>query len=412
MELPKFVPGGATGSITVTTRLRTLAMLGRPIGPESNCLIGSMDPEEALELLMKRAQMHNQVLSREETEAATKLVQDLGCLALAIVHAGAYIWCSKISITKYRELYLEHTQAALERYSNLPGNVEEYEKTVYTTWLMSYERLKLRTKQTLELIAYLHHSRITEEIFKRAAMNRNWVSAIPPGENEDAKRIYVRDYLESLLKAERWDSNTFAAVMEDLLLYSLVDYDRVSEAYTLHVLVQDWACSGVLHPRETALEHASYLLALSIDESENAEGHIYRRGLLLHVTRLLDRSTVVNPANGDRFLEVYHEHKLWNDIERLTEMVLKASRQHLGEQHCTIVRSMVYLALTYSNQGRWDDAETLYREILSENERLLDELHPTVQSNLASIYFKQGRLDEAEALYRQSLDANKQVFGE
>jgi hypothetical protein len=73
LGLPSFLPQGSHGSILITTRLRGLALLGQ--GPNSACNVGGMDPQEALELLLKKARMHEQALSNKETEAATELVK-------------------------------------------------------------------------------------------------------------------------------------------------------------------------------------------------------------------------------------------------------------------------------------------------------------------------------------------------
>ncbi|KAG9122439.1 hypothetical protein FRC07_001170 [Ceratobasidium sp. 392] len=45
------------------------------VGFESNCVIGSMDAEEAVELLLKKAHLLDQTLPGKEIDAATKLVQ-------------------------------------------------------------------------------------------------------------------------------------------------------------------------------------------------------------------------------------------------------------------------------------------------------------------------------------------------
>ncbi|KAG9106645.1 hypothetical protein FRC07_008765 [Ceratobasidium sp. 392] len=416
LGLPRFIPGGPHGSVLITTRLRTLAALGRPDGPESECAVGGMSADEALELLLRKARMQSQVLPTEETDAATKLVQDLGYLALAIVHAGAYIWCSKTSIAKYRKQCLEQTKTALEKYSKLPGNVEEYEKTVYTTWVMSYERLSPHTRQALGLMAYLHHDGITEEMFERAADNRAWVPTIPPGDEEVATRKYVLDHLEFYLDTNgRWDSNAFSEVMDELVLYSLIDYDRVNEAYTLHVLVQDWTRTMTTDAKTVTATHTSHLLALSIDGSDDLESHAYRRGLLLHVSELLGKLSTGNANDASYFAKVYDESGRWQQAEQLQVQVLDGTKQALGELHPDTLTSMANLASTYSNQGRWDEAESLEVQVLDASKQALGELHPDTLSsmnNLASTYWNQGRWDEAESLYVQVLDASKQALGE
>ncbi|KAG8721592.1 hypothetical protein FRC09_007665 [Ceratobasidium sp. 395] len=414
LGLQKFIPAGSHGSVLITTRLRSLALLGQ--GPGSDCGVGQMESEDAVELLLTKARMKDDVMSCEDTESAAKLVEDLGYLALAIVHAGACIFCSKTSVTKYRKQCLENTRTSLERYIKLAGNTEDYEKTVYTTWLMSYERLSLHTQQTLGLMANLHHEGITEEMFKRAANNLGWTPTIPPNDEELATRQYVRDCLTPFLdKDEGWDSNAFSTVMDELVLYSLIDYDRVNEAFALHVLVQDWTCTMIPHSRTTALMHTSHLLALSINTSNTLKTHTYSRGLLLHVSKLLAKPDTSNINDVWFFTKVYRDNGRWKEEELLEVQVLDARKQTLGKLHPDTLTSMANLASTYCHQGRWDEAEALDVRVLDARKQTLGELHPDTllsMANLASTYQDQGRWDEAEVLQVRVVDAMKQTLGE
>ncbi|KAG8796106.1 hypothetical protein FRC12_004858 [Ceratobasidium sp. 428] len=413
LGIQDFIPGGPYGSVLVTTRLRTVVVLGQ--GPGSECRVGGMEAEEAVELLLTKARMRDQVLSEEETDAATKLVQDLGFLALAIVHAGAYIFCANIAITNYRKQCMEHTQASLEQYSKLAGNVEQYEKTVYTTWVMSFERLKPETRQLLGLMAYMYHGGITEEIFRRAADNMDQTPTIPPSDEELTTRKYVQDHLALYLDTDgHWDSSAFLVAMSELTLYSLIDYDRVNEAYTLHVLVQDWARTASTYRKTTALLHVSHIVALSIDASDEIEAHTYQRGLLLHVVNL-DKLGSCNTNDASCLVKVYHENGLWDKGEALQVQVLDAVKQALGDLHPDTLTSMANLALTYLYQGRWNEAEALQVQVLDTRKQALGDLHPdtlTSMTNLALTYSKQGRWNEAEALQVQVLDASKQKLGD
>ncbi|KAG8705087.1 hypothetical protein FRC09_003165 [Ceratobasidium sp. 395] len=414
MNLPNLIPAGSHGSVLVTTRLRSLALLGR--GPGSDCNVSRMDAEEAVELLLKKSRMQDQVLVPEEEEAAKKLVQDLGYLALAIVHAGAYIWCSKTSILKYRKRCLEHTQLALENYSKLPGNIEDYGRTVYTTWAMSYERLKPRTQQLLVLVAHLHHDGITEDIFKRALVNISRCPHIPPNEAENDIRKYVRDYLCLFTNADgHWDSNALSSIMDELLLYSLIDYDRVNDAYTLHVLVQDWACTMMSHSKNTALKHTSHLLALSIDCTDDTKTYLYRRGLVLHVNKLLENLKTVDATDAPLFAQVYEDNGNWREAEQLWLQVVQAEKQALGENHPGTFAGMGNLATMYSRQGRWDEAETIKTGIVEAEKQIFGERHPKTlrtMANLAWICLMKTQWSEAEVLLKMVVDAQKQILDE
>ena len=60
-----------------------------------------------------------------------------------------------------------------------------------------------------------------------------------------------------------------------------------------------------------------------------------------------------------------------------------------------------FLAATYSDQGRWIEAEQLHSEVFESRKRSLGEVHPdTLRSmyNLAELYGRQRRWSEAEEL--------------
>ena len=63
---------------------------------------------------------------------------------------------------------------------------------------------------------------------------------------------------------------------------------------------------------------------------------------------------------------------------------------------------MAHLALTYRNQGRWNETEALELQIMETRKTKLGVGHPhtlTSMANLASMYRNQGRWGEAKALF-------------
>ena len=59
------------------------------------------------------------------------------------------------------------------------------------------------------------------------------------------------------------------------------------------------------------------------------------------------------------------------------------------------------LATTYKSQGKYDEAEVLYKQCLDKSKVVLGEDHPETlitMNNLAALYKSQGRYDEAKAL--------------
>ena len=75
---------------------------------------------------------------------------------------------------------------------------------------------------------------------------------------------------------------------------------------------------------------------------------------------------------------------------------------------------MTDLASLYQKQGRYADAEPLYKRALAIREKALGPDHPwlaTSLNNLAMLYFKQGRYAEAEPLSKRSLAIGEKALG-
>jgi CHAT domain-containing protein len=68
----------------------------------------------------------------------------------------------------------------------------------------------------------------------------------------------------------------------------------------------------------------------------------------------------------------------------------------------------------YDSQGRYAEAEPLYKEALQLSEKVLGKEHPSTLSyvnNLALLYQSQGRYAEAEPLYKAALQLSEKVLG-
>ena len=92
----------------------------------------------------------------------------------------------------------------------------------------------------------------------------------------------------------------------------------------------------------------------------------------------------------------------------------RSSEKALGPDHPDVAQSLNNLALLYVNQGRYADAEPLYKRSLAINEKALGPDHPDVATslnNLAVLYANQGRYADAEPLYKRSLAIREKALG-
>ena len=77
-------------------------------------------------------------------------------------------------------------------------------------------------------------------------------------------------------------------------------------------------------------------------------------------------------------------------------------------------QSLNNLAALYADQGRYADAEPLYKRALAIREKALGPDHPDVATslnNLAELYRDQGRYADAEPLYKRALAIYEKALG-
>ncbi|KAG8702027.1 hypothetical protein FRC08_003749 [Ceratobasidium sp. 394] len=304
LRIHEFFPAGNHSSILITTRLPDLVRHTQGSSSESG--VSGMEPHGAMDLLLKTARIKGR-LSGAEHDAATQLLQALGYLALAVVHSGAYIWHSRCTVSQYRDLFCKARERTLVRSSAIVANVDDYQRSVYTTWHMSYEQLSDRAKQLLWLMACMHHDGISEAMFRQAAVNvQIYEPTVPPSNAEVAVYAYVKTHLQSYLDSSNsWDAGAFLDVIGELLSYSLISYDQANRTYMLHVLVHDWASTVVPHQLATAVEHTMFLLAISVKHGDTAEDYIYQRALGVHVQTVLEQGVRPTADTSELFAEVY-----------------------------------------------------------------------------------------------------------
>ena len=148
LSLTAYFPPGDRGDVLITSRNHECRQYGT-VGAQE---VGKMTREDALALLTKTVygiaveQDHHHHHTHED-EARLQLVQSLGCLALAVVHAGAYIREASCSSEEYLELYRKGRKEVLAYMPIHSGT--DYRYTVYTTWQVSVDVIESIHSPTL-----------------------------------------------------------------------------------------------------------------------------------------------------------------------------------------------------------------------------------------------------------------------
>ena len=109
------------------------------------------------------------------------------------------------------------------------------------------------------------------------------------------------------------------------------------------------------------------------------------------------------------------EQSRLGEAREIFDAVLGDRRRVLGVEHPRTLTTLHELAWISAQEGKWDQAETAYRELLDLRVRVLGEDHPdtmVIRHELAWILARRGRTAEAESRYSDVLDQRRRILGE
>ena len=112
---------------------------------------------------------------------------------------------------------------------------------------------------------------------------------------------------------------------------------------------------------------------------------------------------------------VYDSQGKYPEAEELYKQALEIGKKTIGEEHPEYAKHLNNLALVYRSQGRYPEAEKLYKQALEIGKKTIGQDHPNYAirlNNLAGVYNSQGKYPEAEKLYKQALEIGKKTIGE
>ncbi|RPB13991.1 hypothetical protein P167DRAFT_89646, partial [Morchella conica CCBAS932] len=318
IDLEGFFPREDMGNILVTTRNAEC----RSFFSENGYFeVDAMDPEDAVKLLLKITKLDGPSCDSKKP-LATKIVQELGCLALAITHAGAFIANGSTMDT-----YLEHLRENPKDLFNIrfAQGSGAYKRTVFTTWELSFDSLKdPSASQILQIFAFFHYDRIPKDIFRHASGSRQ-TEELP----QSLSRLLIRR------PGGTWNSLDFEASIRNLLSFSLIKQDTYREKviYSIHPLVHTWCRERLEHSDQASFRKlASTLLERSVDGITDRD-RASLIPLLPHIESC--KRTVPGLAlfiQPSCFWSVYHAAGKWKEAEEITIEMLNNNKK-LGEEH-------------------------------------------------------------------------------
>lgn len=360
LDIARFFPAGERGTILVTTRnpeCKIHATMG-------SSKLDQMALDEAITLLLTASLVTNPE-DEKSRNSAKHIVETLGCLALAIVHAGATIRQGVCTLDDYCTEYSRPRKQLLDRRPVQAGT--DYEYTVYSTWEVSIERITGLSNETaknaielLNFFSVLHFEGISEQILEKAWKNSH-------NHNGSA---WIESQTLSILNqdsSEKWNPRPFREAVALLSSYSLIHIDGMENKISLHPLVHVWIRDR-LPPadRNKCYIMSTVTLSRSIHSTFQDTDRSYVVNVEKHIDsclRLCQSELWVEDDWSKERIEVayrfgwayrlsnYQSIKSKDIIERALEYSKKTKNEDIGSLYCTRTLGMIYFDLGERQKG-------------------------------------------------------------
>lgn len=451
LQLDELFPSRNRGHILVTTRNPEFKY--HATMDMDNFHFERLDQTEATELLKKASGNH----MPWEDALARSITDQLGNLALAIVHAGRTIRTRLVDLGGYLGYYqrrldeLRRSRRKLSR--DLSRDVESNAVIrVFATLEGCYQDLERRSLagnesatdaiELLKIFAFFHNENISLEILRRAVLG-------PGLEHEQSQRDYEEHRADPLSQSTwlEWAQRVPIALLEGLLhirkhyylplpqviragwadpdiksnleVYmdrirlamteltnlSLIMYNKHGETYKMHPLVHEWARERPdMRFADQCLwaDAAARVLAASIllpPLGTGADDDRYVVGLLPHAKHVQERR---------RFLAHLGRRAggLWPGYHWLEPVLLLPWTLPTTIVGVERVRLSAKLSVLFAKSGRFRDAETHLAQVVAALAASASPSHAGARAAkvaLAGVYFQLGQPERAARLHEEVL---------
>ena len=450
VDIEAFFPEGERGFILVTTRVPENIKHGT-VGPKSY-QFEMLESGAATDLLLKAARVKSP-WDTTTVELASPITSALGCLPLALVHAGAAIankLCELGNYLTYFKTFWETIRQARKDSGQAETEDDKTYMSVYSSYEVIYRKLSEEKPEKnrdavelLKIFAFFNRNNIRLETLVAAAKNPGLEAAAEEKEEQGKKSRVVekpkswtqlfrellfglrteilkdrsqpilprmlRDVLRGSLPVAKFEFRLRKA-LHVLMQWSLVTYHEENRSYSIHPLVHVWARE---RPQMTLGEQAIWSqaamntlgqsISLPLSGEATKDEMELQRSLLLHVIHLRARKEEIR----EKIQEKQHARtKLLPVVEPKSDLII--TDRHRAKQAAKF-------SYIYSICGYWDEAEQLQeavRDFLVPNLGLEHDASIRISRFLATTYWLKGRFNDAGDLSEQVLQAAVTSLGE
>jgi tetratricopeptide (TPR) repeat protein len=343
----------------------------------------------------------NTPISESDIMQIETLTETLGQLPLALAQATAYIKFTKMSISRYLELY-EQKKRELLNSKILPFN---YRASVYITWDIQMEAIRkesLIAVSLLNICAYLASNDIPNFLLEKFANT--------PENNPD--------------------SEIFEKARGILICYSMLAYNEQNGSSSIHRLVQEVIR---LNLGEKGTHNLKNIFNLLIDSfpyyGEKLADYAKKRQLLPHLEAFLphldtwqqEEHKLGEDKEKDYLLQllnyIANGYRSLGNAEKEREFLereLAINERHYGLDHPNVAITLTNLGNAYGSLGDTKKKRELLEQALAIDERQYGLDHPEVAitlTNLGDAYRSLGDAQKSRELLGRALAIKERHYG-
>ena len=331
----------AGGHVVITSRLANFPADVDPLE------VDVLDVGDAADFLLERTARQRRPAA-DDKAMARELAVDLGGLALALEHAGAYIVRHRASFRRYRELWQGSRDKVI---SWSDPAVTHYPRAIAATWQTSVAQLADPARRLLERLAWLAPEPVPEFLLD---------VPIPEDEGED---LYE--------------------ALADLAAYSLATRDPEEPRFLVHGLVQDVTRRSLdaAASRQRVTEALGWVNAAFDGDPQDVRTWPRLDPLAPHaqsVTQHADAAGIAEPTARlmNQLGLLLHTKSLHAQAEPLYRRALAIDEASFGPDHPDVAIRLNNLAELLRATNRLAEAEPLYRRALAIDEASFGPDHP------------------------------------
>ncbi|THZ29404.1 TPR-like protein [Aureobasidium pullulans] len=390
-ELKEYLPAADHGNVLVTSRLSTL------VAARNSHRLTRVDHDQSRAILEAAG---GEYISAQDESAADTLLEKLSGLPIALTQAGAYIRQTGVSVAEYMDHYNSTWQQLMEKQYEYCLQ-EDSERSVLTTWKISYEQVRSRSEGASNLLKLWSFLYADDLWYDLVACSKTLAS-----------HVVVPKWL--LLLAE--NKLEFNRAMGLLIKYSLVESKMETRSYAMHSVLHSWCLHVAQHDSEKGdfRRLASCIVGQADPPVEMVGFWILQRRLLPHAQTIM--RFVEDGKNARLSIDEYHAfaqlasifagQNKHEEAEKMYDRALAGKEVVLGPDHTSTLDTIFNSGIVCLAQGRLAAGEGMLRRALVGQERASGPEHISTLATvrgLGNVYQAQGRLAEAEEMYEKAL---------